>query len=156
MLNRKKHLNVLIDNQARDFKFSEGKVSDFVKFCLKFENAPEESEVSLTYVDQDTIHSLNRDYRGVDRPTDVLSFECDGAIMEDGAEICVLGDIIICPEVCKNQCSNFGNTFEEELQLLTCHGVLHLLGYDHIEDVQAEVMEAKEREILKAWSDEND
>ena len=59
---------------------------------------------------------------------------------------------MICPEVCKNQCEDFGNTFEEELRLLTCHGVLHLLGYDHIEDDEAEVMEAKEREILKAWS----
>ena len=148
-------MNVLIDNQVRDFKFSEEKVSDFVKFCLQFENAPEESEVSLTYVDACTIHVLNRDYRGVDRPTDVLSFECDGAIVEDGSEICVLGDIVICPEVCKKQCGDFGNTFEEELRLLTCHGVLHLLGYDHIEDVEAEIMEAKEREILSAWSSKN-
>ena len=92
----------------------------------------------------------------MDRPTDVLSFECDGAIVEDGSEICLLGDIVICPEVCKNQCEDFGNTFEEELRLLTCHGVLHLLGYDHIEDDEAEVMEAKEREILKGWSSQND
>ena len=81
----------------------------------------------------------------------ILSFECDGAILQDGAEICVLGDIVICPEVCRNQCTDFGNTFEEELHLLTCHGVLHLLGYDHIEDADAEVMEAKEKEILHAW-----
>ena len=149
-------MNVLIDNQVSDFEFSEAKVSEFVKFCLLFENAPEESEVSVTYVDTDTIHSLNRDYRGVDRPTDVLSFECDGAIVEDGTEICVLGDIVICPEVCKNQCTDFGNTFEEELRLLTCHGVLHLLGYDHIDDAEAEIMEAKEREILKSWDAQND
>ena len=149
-------MTVLIDNQVDGFEFSEDEVSDFVKFCLQFENAPEESEVSVTYVDSETIHALNRDYRGVDRPTDVLSFECDGAIVEDGSEICLLGDIVICPEVCKNQCEDFGNTFEEELRLLTCHGVLHLLGYDHIEDDEAEVMEAKEREILKGWSSQND
>lgn len=144
-------MNVLIDNQVEGCEFSDEKVSEFVKFCLKFEDAPEESEVSVTYVDKATIHALNRDYRGVDRPTDVLSFECDGAIVEDGSEICVLGDIVICPEVCKDQCEDFCNTFEEELRLLTCHGVLHLLGYDHIEDDEAEIMEAKEREILAQW-----
>ncbi len=144
-------MNVLIDNQVEGCEFSEEKVSEFVKFCLKFEDAPEESEVSVTCVDKATIHALNKDYRGVDRPTDVLSFECDGAIVEDGSEFCVLGDIVICPEVCKNQCEDFGNTFEEELRLLTCHGVLHLLGYDHIEDDEAEIMEAKEREILAQW-----
>lgn len=149
-------MNVLIDSQVDSFEFSEAEVSAFVKFCLCFEKAPEESEVSVTYVDPETIHSLNRDYRGVDRPTDVLSFECDGAIVEDGSAICVLGDIVICPEVCKNQCEDFGNTFDEELRLLTCHGVLHLLGYDHIEDAEAEIMEAKEREILKCWSSQND
>lgn len=149
-------MNVLIDNQVENFNVYEEDVSRFVKFCLEHENAPNESEVSVTYVDPDVIHSLNRDYRGVDRPTDVLSFECDGAIVEDGAEICVLGDIVICPEVCHNQCEDFGNTYEEELHLLTCHGVLHLLGYDHVEDGEAEVMESKEREILKAWSDQHE
>ena len=74
-------MNVLIDSQVDSFEFSEAEVSAFVKFCLCFEKAPEESEVSVTYVDPETIHSLNRDYRGVDRPTDVLCFECDGAIV---------------------------------------------------------------------------
>ena len=152
-MSRKQKLNILIDNQVEDFEVCDEDVIKFVKFCLEFERAPNESEVSVTYVVPDVIHALNRDYRGVDRPTDVLSFECDGAILEDGSEICVLGDIVICPEVCKNQCEDFGNTFEEELRLLTCHGVLHLLGYDHIKDEDAEVMEAKESEMLKAWSD---
>ena len=144
-------MNILIDNQVETFEPDVTAISKFVQFCLNFEGAPDESEVSVTYVDPDTIHSLNKEYRGVDRPTDVLSFECDGAFLEDGAEICVLGDIVICPEVCRSQCADFGNTFEEELRLLTCHGVLHLLGYDHIEDADAEVMEAKEKEILHAW-----
>ena len=149
-------MNVLIDNQVEGFEVSDEVVFNFVKFCLEFEGAPKESEVSVTYVTPDVIHSLNRDYRGVDRPTDVLSFECDGAILEDGSEICVLGDIVICPQVCKNQCEDFGNTFQEELRLLTCHGVLHLLGYDHIEDEEADVMESKEREILKSWSNQHE
>lgn len=149
-------MNILIDNQVKNFVVSERDVSEFVKFCLRFENAPMESEVSVTYVDVETIHSLNKHYRCVDRPTDVLSFECDGAIVDNGAEICVLGDIVICPEVCKSQCGDFGNTYEEELQLLTCHGVLHLLGYDHIDDDEAEIMEAKEREILQNWRCKND
>ena len=146
-------MNVLIDNQVCDFEIDEAKVSQFVKFCLSEENAPARVEVSVVYVDADTIHVLNRDYRGVDRPTDVLSFECDGAIVEDGAEFCVLGDIVICPQVCKVQCEDFGNTFTQELELLTCHGILHLLGYDHIDDADAEIMQAREREILKAWRD---
>lgn len=149
-------MEVLIDNQVDDFSPDINRADRFVKFCLRFMSAPEESELSLSFVDEDAIHNLNKDYRGVDRATDVLSFECDGAILEEGAQVCVLGDIVICPEVCKNQCVDFGNTLAQELELLTCHGVLHLFGFDHIDDDDAKIMEAKEKEILKAWRKENE
>lgn len=125
---------------------------ELICFCLEQEEAPETSEVSVSFVDNDKIQELNRDYRGIDAPTDVLSFECDGTILEEGAKSLILGDIIVAPDVIADQCDNFGNTFEQELSLMLCHGVLHLLGYDHIGDNEAEEMEAREREILTAWS----
>lgn len=150
-LRKQFNLNILINNEVGDATFSEDEVRDFASHCLAEENAPEESEVSISFVDSDTIHELNRDYRGIDSPTDVLSFECDGAILEDGAEICVLGDVIICPEVCIRQCENFGNTPAQEMRLMLCHGILHLLGYDHIKDDEAVTMERREHEILSSW-----
>ena len=94
----------------------------------------------------------------MDRPTDVLSFECDGVdddlsamtLAED--PVYELGDVVIAPDVASRQTREFGTTFEEEISLLLVHGLLHLCGYDHIEDDEAEVMEKREAEILEAWS----
>lgn len=144
-------MNVLINWNYETSELEKVEVERFIVFCLEQENAPQESEVSISFVDNDEIQSLNCDYRGIDKPTDVLSFECDGTIVEDGAESCILGDIIIAPDVISLQCGDYGNTFDEEMYLMLCHGVLHLLGYDHIEDDEAEVMEAREQEILNSW-----
>ena len=110
-----------------------------------------EVELSLVICDDAFIHPLNRDYRGKDRPTDVLSFaqrEGDFAFLEDP----LLGDVIISLETTRRQAEERGHSLERELQILLVHGILHLLGYDHIEDDDAAVMEAKEKEILRALS----
>ena len=104
------------------------------------------------------IAELNEKYRHKEGPTDVLSFECDGVdddlsamtLAED--PVFELGDVIIAPDVASRQMREFGTTFEEEISLLLVHGLLHLCGYDHIEDDEAEVMEKREAEILEAWS----
>lgn len=104
-------------------------------------------ELSIVFCDDAFIHPLNRDYRGKDRPTDVLSFaqrEGDFAFDEDP----ILGDVIISLETTERQAKERGHSKERELQILLIHGILHLLGYDHIEDDEAEIMEAKEQEIL--------
>ena len=107
----------------------------------------EEAELSLVICDDAFIHPLNRDYRAKDRPTDVLSFsqrEGDFAFMDD----LLLGDVIISLETTIRQAEERGHSTERELTILLVHGILHLLGYDHIEDDEAEVMEAKEKDIL--------
>ena len=104
-------------------------------------------ELSVVLCDDAFIHPLNRDYRGKDKATDVLSFaQREG---EDGdLEDPMLGDVIISVERAKIQAKEHGVSFEAEMSLLLVHGILHLLGYDHEEDSEAEEMEAKEKEIL--------
>ena len=88
----------------------------------------------------------------------MLSFECDGLFdeMEDsegfGAELFELGDIVIAVDVVERQAGGYGNTFEQEVQLMLVHGLLHLCGYDHIEDDEAEEMESLQADLLAAWS----
>ncbi|MHA7962730.1 rRNA maturation RNase YbeY [Paenibacillus sp. CAU 1782] len=123
----------------------------------------EDGEVTLTFVDDAGIHEMNRDYRGIDRPTDVLSF----AMLDDGPEELdiifevdsedegdplsgMLGDIIISVERAKAQSEEYGHSLEREIGFLFVHGFLHLLGYDH-EDADAEaVMTAKQESVLGA------
>ena len=122
--------------------------------CVPFLQAAEQAlvalglsdvELSILLCDDAFIHPLNRDYRGKDKPTDVLSF----AMREEGdPNDPVLGDVIISIERAQEQALERGHPIGVELALLLVHGILHLLGYDHEEDEEAEMMEAKEKEIL--------
>ncbi len=137
-------------------------IEELALFAMSAVDAPDNAEVSISFVDDDAIANLNERYRGKAGPTDVLSFECDNA--DDGwaslssehadpAGIYELGDIVIAPDVAERQCPVYGTTFEGEVSLLVVHGLLHLCGYDHVDDDQALAMEAKEREILRQWAD---
>ena len=107
-----------------------------IKTALEYENFGRDAEVSVSFVTNDEIHELNRDYRGVDRPTDVLSFPMldgdadDGDIDIDMGSV-VLGDIIISAEKAVSQAAAYGHSIERELAFLAVHSTLHLLGYDH-------------------------
>ena len=112
----------------------------------------ENSEVSITLTNDEYIHQMNKEYRGLDRPTDVLSFafvDSEEPEIEDGPETEVLGDIIISLERAWAQSQEYGHSMERELSFLTIHGMLHLLGYDHMEDEERLVMEKKQREVLE-------
>lgn len=130
---------------------------DLVTFVLHEMNCPESTDVTISFVTNERIHQLNRDFRDMDKPTDVLSFECDNVPFEDEnvdlAQEYELGDVVIAPDVALAQTKEYGTTFEEEVTLLTVHGLLHLCGYDHIEDEEAEVMEALERKLIRAWNE---
>ena len=153
-------MNVLVD-----WGYGAGTIDSFplvelACFVLEHENAPLNSEVSLAFVENERIAELNESYRGKAGPTDVLSFECDGLDDEFGFDFSAdpdmpfeLGDVIIAPDVARRQSAEFGHSFEAEVSLLLVHGLLHLLGYDHIEDDEAEEMEARERELLSEWAD---
>lgn len=103
---------------------------------LEYEGHDKITEVSVTFTDNEKIHALNKQYRNVDRPTDVLSFpllDLDG----DGDEFMppeletMLGDIVISLEKAREQSEEYGHSFEREVAFLTVHSMLHLLGYDH-------------------------
>lgn len=108
------------------------------------------AELSITLTDDEHIHALNREYRGVDRATDVLSFafrESDEPEVID-AEFEILGDVIISLERAKVQAEEFGHSFLREVIFLEVHGLLHLLGYDHIDDDESQEMETEQRFIM--------
>jgi len=111
------------------------------------------TEVDITIVTDEEIHVLNRDYRGVDRPTDVLSFALDEG--EEEPEILgseaehLLGDIIISAERAAAQAEEFGHGLNREIVYLAVHGILHLLGYDHMVDEDKVVMRAREEDTLR-------
>ena len=149
-------MDILISYRYREDDLAPLPLEELTRFVLESERRPDATEVSVSFVDDAVIAELNEKYRGKQGPTDVLSFECDGCgdgpdAPEDG--VFELGDVIIAPDVAERQTAEFATTFEEEISLLLVHGLLHLCGYDHIVDEEAEVMEARERELLTAWTE---
>ena len=136
-------MSVLISNDAElDTLLDAQEVEHICEVVLAAEGVEREVEISLSYVDEAEMHELNLEWRGIDRTTDVLSFECDSAFDEDipADETLELGDIIFAPQVIARQAPGFGNSPADECRLMLVHGMLHLLGYDHIEDEEAEVI----------------
>ena len=111
-----------------------------------------DAEVSVTLTDDAHIHVLNRDYRSVDRPTDVLSFaltESEEPAILDAPYGVVLGDLVISLERVAAQAEEYGHSVLRELSFLTVHGMLHLLGYDHIEEEERLEMEEEQRRVME-------
>lgn len=120
-----------------------------VNTALEYEGFERKCEVSVTFVDNNIIHSINLKQRGVDRPTDVLSFPIYDDDYSSG-ECCILGDIVISLEKACEQAGEYGHSFDREVAFLTVHSVLHLLGYDHETSLEDEKeMFWKQEEILK-------
>ena len=112
-------------------------------------------DLSILLCDNDTMHEYNKNYRNQDKPTDILSFpfypdlkagESIHATSEDEKN---LGDIILCPDYIQKDLERWEQSFELRMQILLVHGICHLLGYDHINDEDYQVMKAKEDELLK-------
>ena len=112
----------------------------------RMHDAPEATDVCIRVVGEAESKSLNGDYRGVDRPTNVLSFPAD-LTLPDG-EGKVLGDIVICDPVVTREAQAQGKLIREHYAHMVIHGMLHLYGYDHEDPAEADVMENIEREIL--------
>ncbi len=125
-------------------------VRQAVREALAREEFDAPAEVSVTLVDNEAIHALNREYRKVDRPTDVLSFPMFDEDFEDGERV-VLGDIVLSLEKAASQAEEYGHSLEREVAFLVVHSVLHLLGYDHEEGRAAESeMFARQEAVLSA------
>ena len=100
---------------------------------LEYEGKDGHSEVSVTFTDNEGIRAINREYRQIDAPTDVLSFP----LFEEAEGTRMLGDIVLSLEKCRAQSEEFGHSFERECAFLTVHSTLHLLGYDHVNSEEA-------------------
>ena len=120
-----------------------------VSETLKYEGVESDCEVSVTFTDNEGIHTLNKEYRNIDRPTDVLSFpqvDYESGESAEGA----LGDIVLSLERADEQAKEFGHSFERECAFLCVHSVLHLLGYDHeLSDEDDADMRKRQREIME-------
>jgi probable rRNA maturation factor len=124
------------------------------EMVLAEEAYPEDVEVTLLFVSESEIASYNQRFLDRPGPTDVLAFPVEellpGVVPETDPQgpPLMLGDVIVAPAYVRRQAEEHGVTFEDEMALMVTHGILHLLGYDHVEDDEAERMEARERELL--------
>ncbi|WP_096201307.1 rRNA maturation RNase YbeY [Bacillus sp. FJAT-45350] len=131
-------------------------VTNVLTKAAEMESVEMDSEVSITFVNDETIQEINREYRDKDKPTDVISFALNEQ-GEDEMEIVggegpnLLGDIIISVPRITEQANRYEHSFERELAFLAVHGFLHLLGYDHIDENEEKVMFARQEEILTAY-----
>lgn len=142
---------ILIDNRDVEFDIHKSIFKDFEdasKIILEMENIKDEVEISVSFVNDEEIKQLNRDYRDKDKVTDVLSFPTEMNYHIEGLPV-ILGDVVICLKRAKEQSEEFGHSFERELVYLFVHSMFHLLGYDHIDEDDKVLMRKKEKEALK-------
>ena len=125
------------------------KLYGLLEFALKREKL-DNVEFNIIFVDINKIHEINREYRGIDRPTDVISFA-----LEDNMDIMLdhrlLGDIYICLEKAHEQALEYNHSYLRELAFLMIHGLLHLLGYDHMKPDEEKIMFSKQEDILNEY-----
>lgn len=155
-------MGILLSNELElPLLIQESELEAALAAVLELEGVKGDAEVSVTYVDDDEMRSLNREWRGIDAPTDVLSFACDldgedadaPALPEEDTSldaVIELGDIVLAPHVIAAQAPAFDTTPEEECRLMFVHGLLHLLGYDHMNEQDAAKMEERELVVLRS------
>ena len=147
-------MQIEISNQQEKMTVTqaiEDKIIEVLEETARVHEVDELAEVSLMFTDDETIHEMNLEYRGIDRPTDVLSFALEEGEEEEifgGPEENLLGDIIISVETATRQAEEYGHSVEREMAFLALHGMLHLLGYDDMEEEERQEMRAQEEAIL--------
>ncbi|MBO5060174.1 MAG: rRNA maturation RNase YbeY [Clostridia bacterium] len=153
---------IIIENEQEKIEIGaelSSVIESVVQATLDYEECDFDAEVSITIVDNETIREINRENRNIDKPTDVLSFPMlyfdeNGDIIDSDYDVddeCILlGDIVISAERAATQAEEYGHSLRREIAFLTAHSMLHLLGYDHVDDPEGErIMFAKQEEILK-------
>lgn len=145
-------MEIYYDDRQDDIEITEeikNLIGKSISAVLKVENLDENVEVSVSFVGDDEIRDLNREYRGVDKSTDVLSFPMDDEFIIDNR---ILGDVIINTRRVMEQAEELGHSNERELSYLSVHSILHLLGYDHMEDEDKKEMREREKLAMKELS----
>lgn len=145
-------MNIIFDNRQEFIDIKDSlldKIRMVILECLEFEGYDSDYEVSLSFVTNDEIQQINKEFRGIDNITDVLSFPL---LTDDSFEIeyeeISLGDIVISIERANEQAKEFNHSLEREICFLICHSMFHLLGYDHLEEDEAVEMHKKEEFVL--------
>lgn len=146
-------MDLIVDNRQKEIQIDEEMIDLLKKTvlqCLKAESRELDCEVSISFVDDNEIRLLNKQYRGIDKATDVLSFSmlAGDEIIKHSLPI-LLGDIVISVQSALRQSNEFGHTLEREIAYLTVHSMLHLLGYDHLNKEDKKRMREREKEIMK-------
>ena len=139
----------IINNTNKEIKEIE-ELQKYIEFVTKKQNI-EDAIFNIIFVTKEEIHKINKEYRNVDRPTDVISFalEDNNDVKEPGMRI--LGDIYIAINVAYNQAEIYGHSNIREICFLATHGILHLLGYDHMEEEEEKVMFALQEDLLNEY-----
>ena len=121
-----------------------------VRLALKYKNlkTTDPYEVSVIFVDEARIREINKDFRHIDRATDVISFAFADGVGSEFAPY-LLGDIFICTDVVANHAAKYGTTFDEEMTFMVVHGILHLLGFDHHRKKEREEMRTAENIVMR-------
>ncbi|WP_443623418.1 rRNA maturation RNase YbeY [Catenibacterium sp.] len=152
------NIDFVFDNEVENFENNyEQDFTAIIEQSLKILGIEDDVEVSCVLVDDERIHEINREYRHIDRSTDVISFA-----MEDNDQFYVegmprtLGDIFISVDHAKKQAEEYGHSLRREMCFLFTHGILHLLGYDHMTDEQEKEMFGLQDQILGALSIERE
>lgn len=154
-------IDLIIENEQDKEEWTpelEKTVTDVCNAVLEMEECDFNAEISLTLVDNEAIREINREQRDIDRATDVLSFpmlefdengDCLDAEYEMDGDMVVLGDIVISMERAREQSQEYGHSFRREIAFLTAHSMLHLLGYDHVDDpIGEKIMFEKQDKVL--------
>lgn len=143
------HGVVAVFDRQQDMAVDEARLVGLMRRVVAEEQVATPWEAALTFVDPDQMAALNAEHRGIGQPTDVLAFGADDGSAPRGTdEPRLVGDVVICPSVAASNAVAQGNPVDDELALLVVHGTLHLLGYDHIDDADADKMEHREQELL--------
>lgn len=156
-------IDLIIENEQDKEEWTsdlEALVMSVCEKALDSEECDFDAQISLTLVDNEAIKEINNEQRGIDRATDVLSFpmlefdengDCLDADYEMDGDFVILGDIVISMERAREQSIEYGHSFTREIAFLTAHSMLHLLGYDHVDDPEGEkIMFEKQENILQS------
>jgi probable rRNA maturation factor len=159
-------IEVFVADEQSDHPVDGPRWDKLARAVLKAEKVKGDAELSVLFVDEETIAGLNKRFLGKSGPTDVLAFPLDddpdepvrwpdaggpapGREPPEPSDLpMLLGDVVICPSVAARNAPEHAGTYDDELALLLVHGILHLLGMDHVEEADAKKMEARERALL--------
>jgi len=143
-------MEILIKNQQKIAKIHRRRIREIIKNIIQYLKVDEKTEISILFTDDKFIKSLNKKYRGINKSTDVLTFNLEEGDLKfpEVDKNKLLGDIAVSVETAQRQANNLNHNLEKELMILLIHGLLHLIGYDHEEDRDNKIMQVKENEIL--------